>query len=542
MNQLIKMIEDLREINNEHSLSNEQLDVVIENMKTAKVCTPIIGKFSSGKSAVLNTLLSYSRKLLKEDITPETAVPTEIVYTKNEGSDPVRIFYHNNEVETCSIEAFRKKELDAHTTKGVNILLSNSFLSTIPDVMLVDMPGFESSIAIHNKAIDGYLSKSLVYLIAFPAEDMVLRSTMGNILSELSLHNMPLGIVITKCDKVDSDTLNNNLEHLKGSLRKYISDTELTFCLTSSQDGEVEDLKQFLLKVQQQSQHILQNTFKKSIEVSISISEQYLNALIKNNQLSESELTEKEDALNDQIAKVQKSVVEDIGKFEKDTGECVKEIVKDVATALRNSESTFITMLLNNQSINEQLNAIVRNTVTSSIQRRYMSIVTKYINKITNDIQIDTVTNVGMFMNLDTKKIQMNILGAGVAGVAGGFIIGLPILGGVIASLIAGIAKLMSNKKREEAKAQIRSQLNSEVFPHIIQQVTQSLEVEISKQITEIKNQIHENVEAQRNVLEKALADLKNQQIEEQKKKDMLLDNINRDLKKIEEIRYGLRA
>ena len=40
MNQLINIIENLREINNEHGLSNEQLDVVIENMQTAKVCTP----------------------------------------------------------------------------------------------------------------------------------------------------------------------------------------------------------------------------------------------------------------------------------------------------------------------------------------------------------------------------------------------------------------------------------------------------------------------------------------------------------------------
>lgn len=541
MQQLIKIIEDLKEINSAYGLSNEKLDSISDDMQAAKVCTPIIGKFSSGKSAIFNTLLPYSRKLLKEDITPETAIPTEIVYAENEGSEPVTIFYNNNEVQAYSIEEFRKKELDANTTKRARLMLSNSFLSTIPDVMLVDMPGFESGIEIHNRAIDGYLSESLAYLIAFPAEDMVLRSTMGNILRELSLHNMPLGIVITKCDKVDLDTLDDNLEHLKGSLRKYIGDTEVTFCLTSSQDGEVEDLKQFLLKVQQHSQQILHSKFKKSMEASMSISEQYLNALIKNSQLSESELSEKEDELNEQIARVQKSVSKDTDEFERQTSGCVEAIVQDVNTALRNSESTLITMILNNQSINEQMNATVRNTVTSSIQRRYIAIVTKYIDKVTNDIQIDSVTNAGVVINLDTEKIQMNIIGAGVAGVAGGLAIGLPILGGIVAALIAGIAKLIRNKNREEAKAQIRQRLDTEVFPNIVQQVRRSLEIEISKQITEIKNQINENVVAQRNALEKALADLKNQQMEEQKQKDMLLNDIHRDLEKIEEIRHGLR-
>ena len=41
---------------------------LMQETETAKVCTPIIGKFSSGKSALLNTLLGYSRKILKEDI------------------------------------------------------------------------------------------------------------------------------------------------------------------------------------------------------------------------------------------------------------------------------------------------------------------------------------------------------------------------------------------------------------------------------------------------------------------------------------------
>lgn len=59
----------------------------------AKVCTPIIGKFSSGKSALINTILGYTRRILKEDITPETAVPAEIVYSDSED----RIIVVNND-------------------------------------------------------------------------------------------------------------------------------------------------------------------------------------------------------------------------------------------------------------------------------------------------------------------------------------------------------------------------------------------------------------------------------------------------------------
>ena len=69
MDKIVKSLDELRKINSAYSLSNDTIDKLLAETEDAKVCTPIIGKFSSGKSALLNTLLGYSRKILKEDIT-----------------------------------------------------------------------------------------------------------------------------------------------------------------------------------------------------------------------------------------------------------------------------------------------------------------------------------------------------------------------------------------------------------------------------------------------------------------------------------------
>ncbi len=61
--------------------------------------------------------------------------------------------------------------------------------------------GFESGFEIHNKAIDNYLPKSLVYMVAFPADDLIVRASVGNILKELVLNEMPICVVVTKDDK-----------------------------------------------------------------------------------------------------------------------------------------------------------------------------------------------------------------------------------------------------------------------------------------------------------------------------------------------------
>ena len=82
------VLNEIKGINNAYNLSVDQIDKILAEIPNAKVCTPVIGKFSSGKSALVNTLLGYSKKLLKEDITPETAVPAELVYTAD--TDNVR--------------------------------------------------------------------------------------------------------------------------------------------------------------------------------------------------------------------------------------------------------------------------------------------------------------------------------------------------------------------------------------------------------------------------------------------------------------------
>ena len=182
----------------------------------AKVCTPMIGRFSSGKSALVNTILGHRSKILRKDIAPEIAVPAEIVYTDTE--DLATVIENDGTCRAMSIEDYREE---------------------IPDVMLVDMPGFESGYEVHNKAIDHNLPQSLAYIVAFPADDMIVRSSVGNILKELCLHDMPLCVVITKYDK-KNDEFDVTFANMKESLKRFVGDREIRYCRTSSFTGDAD--------------------------------------------------------------------------------------------------------------------------------------------------------------------------------------------------------------------------------------------------------------------------------------------------------------
>ena len=65
MENIVTALNKLHDINTSYSLSNQEVEKILDEIKTAKVCTPVIGKVSSGKSALLNTLLGYTKPLLK---------------------------------------------------------------------------------------------------------------------------------------------------------------------------------------------------------------------------------------------------------------------------------------------------------------------------------------------------------------------------------------------------------------------------------------------------------------------------------------------
>lgn len=536
MEKVIQALQEIHEINEAYSLPNDVVEKTLHETESARVCTPVIGKFSSGKSALVNTLLNYSRKLLTEDITPETAVPTEIIYGEEEYAT---VYYNNGSTDDIDIGDYRELEVDANTVKCVRLTLRNTFLSHIPDVMLVDMPGFESGFEIHNKAIDNYLPQSLAYIIAVPADDMIIRSSVGNILKELCLYDMPLCVVITKYDKRNVDEFEAAFDNMKKNLRRFIGEREVIYCRTSSFDGNAEELTEFLLGIQKQSQNILENKFKHTVFSIMDNTESYLKTTLANSEMSESELDEEEDRMNRQISELDSNFTKEKGSFDSEIAGCVEEIKSDVQTALDSEESTLITMAMNNQEINSHLNSIIRNTVTTSIKKRFVPKVEKYVKRVDKCINGDSVGNVHFNLNIDTSDLKVKMTSSVVAVVAG-LVLSFPVLGAILGGILAFINKRKAEQKREELKNDIRQKLHSEVFPQILSEVGKALEMEMSKQLVQINTSVENEIQTQRQTLEKAMADLRERKQNEKASKDNLVHNLQADLDRLEEIRNGL--
>ncbi|MEG0897656.1 MAG: dynamin family protein [Ruthenibacterium sp.] len=537
MDKIINALTELHKINSAYSLPNEAIDSLLQESETAKVCMPIIGKFSSGKSALLNTILGYSRKMLRENITPETAVPTEIVYCNAE--EVFDTVFNDGTCQKKSIEDYQSYEPDATAVKCVQLKLRNHFLAEIPDVMLVDMPGFDSGFEVHNRAIDSYLPQSLAYMIAFPADDMILRSSVGNLLKELCLHDMPICVVITKYERRNDD-FESTFTALQESLKRFVGEREITYCRTSNFSGDAEEVETFLKKIQEQSQQILANKFRNAVLASADATQSYLTTALKSSALSESELDEQEEMLRKKSDALDSKLSKEKGSFDLQISECVEEIKADVQTALECEESTFVTMAMNGQSINEKMNVVIRSAVTVSVKKRLVPKVEKYLKRVANCINGESIGDIQIAFNFNAEDMSKGTVFTAVAAAAAAVWIGGPVMGVIVGGIIALVNKWQGDKKREETKQKIRMQLQSEVYPQVQREVGKEIEIAITKQIQLINTSIEEDIVAQRTVLEKAMSDVRQQMTDEKEHKEKLALAMNADLERISVMRHEL--
>ena len=539
MEKIINALEKLKKINNSYELPIEGIVVLEKDIENARVCTPIIGKFSSGKSALVNTLLGYNKhKMLKEDITPETAVPAEIMYSDIE--DTITIIKKDGEEEEISFDAYKKFEADANTVKNTRIQLKNIFLKEIPDVMLVDMPGFESGFEVHNKAIDNYLPQSLAYIITFPADDMIVRSSVGNILKELCLYDMPLCITITKMDKKNDDEFEKTLENLKENLKKYVGDRELNYCSTTSARGDASELKEFLKNIQEKSQIILSNKYKKLVLPLIENTENYLVTTLNGSGLSESELEEKEEKLEKQLSALETKFKEEKQNFEKEITGCIEEIKADAQRALEAEESTLVSMAIDGKNVEDFLNSVIRNAITISVKKNFITKLEKYFNRVAKTINSEPVGDVAVSFSFKTEEIDSGITSGIVAAVAG-TILEMPIVGIIVYAVLDLLKNKMMEGKRERQKQEARQKIRSELFPQVMMKVGSEVETTVAKQINKVNLSIDKEITNKRETLEKAMSDLKQQINSEKEKKEKLIADIKADLERIEEIIEKLR-
>lgn len=190
----------------------DSLQYLTRQVDSFKVVVPVIGKFSAGKSALLNRYLG--KNYLASDITPETAIATEIAYSANEH---IVLNYQDGKTRQQPLKALSTLDVDEQLA-FVQVFINNATLKNRPDLVLVDMPGFDSRNQSHHKAIAWYLNRGDTFICLMPS-DVPFDASVLEYLAEIQYdYGKSIHCLISKAARRSPSQLESSKQQLAQSL------------------------------------------------------------------------------------------------------------------------------------------------------------------------------------------------------------------------------------------------------------------------------------------------------------------------------------
>lgn len=524
----------LIEIQEKYGIDSEESKKIYEGTHSYHVNTPVVGNFSTGKSSMINAVIG--KPLLGVEITPETAVPTEIYYGDNKVYE-----YDKGEIVERSIEELPLKGLTIQTTDLVKIEFDNEFLKEIKTVNIVDLPGFDTNFELHNRAIDQYLPNSLAYLLVVSSDEPVLKESISEFLKELKVYNMPVYVVITKCSRLDDDELAECKDLLKKLVGKIVErDDVKVACVDSYGRVNVDELKDILREIQSQTGRIFVNKYSKALKQSSMLAEVYLMERIDKACLSASRLEEEEEKIKRKMDDISIEIEKEKQNFDRQAKVCINTIKERIQSDLDGTIPTISAMIENGTDITEKINSVVRRSVRIGINTEFEPKLKKYVEHISEMITIEfpenelIVDNLGNVLKAnvvdEVTKTALPVILAGV-----GFV--LNPIGAVIGGILGVTFDILHNVKSNKKKEKEIDKATKAIVAEVSKQTATSIENEITKYIEKINGRIEQDVLKKKAVLEKSLSDIRIDISIEENTRSQDIEDLEKDLKVIKEFR-----
>lgn len=542
----LSKIDMLEKIANKYSASDNilyKLDRCTSEIEKFSLKILFIGGFSAGKSALINAVLD--RDLLVEDQKPETAIACEIVFNDTEY---VELFDNEGIRTTCSLEEISNYDPDEynHFTYHIN----SEYLKKYPNYTIVDMPGFNSGIERHNKAIMQYAGQGNAYILVVDCEEGEIKSSVLDFIKEIKQYDNNLAIALSKSDKKPESHVKSVLEKITNTASNVFN-KDLMVILTSKYENDV----QYKINTVLQSfdiQNLFEQKFEPQIAEIANLCYVAIESVSKTSNFDDSDI-EKE------IVKRQKArgkLLEQLTKERRKLSTKMKNqvkpsIVNDMQNALQiNSASITSSLISGGDSFSRCINNILRPVLISSTQRYTEESFYEFIEemdlsdifaednsqKIADDISkkyLDASSKFNEIISNANKAsgTYRTIMGA------------LAITTSVVAPWIEliivflpDILKLFGVLNKSTQMDNLKRKVENEIIPQIISKM--SLEIEKSLQLLE--SEIIEEIESRINTLidveTEALNGALNMKTSKQLEYDLLLKDIQCDLAEVQAI------
>jgi GTPase SAR1 family protein len=164
-------------------------------IQSTELLVPVIGSFSAGKSSLINAFIE--RDLLPVGIRPETELATELRFGDDERIEAIT---PGGEAICFPIDEMPALKARAAEFTHLRLYVKCKPLERIAPLVLVDMPGFDSTLANHNKAIAHYIDRGAHYVVVTSVETGGITRSMERQLSDIHQLGRNFSLLLSKAN------------------------------------------------------------------------------------------------------------------------------------------------------------------------------------------------------------------------------------------------------------------------------------------------------------------------------------------------------
>lgn len=543
--ELEKNMNQLTDIYKKYNIGGEnsvRVQALIEELREFKVRVLFVGCFSAGKSALLNKFIG--KDILKENQNRETAIATEIVYDYEDYAELIR------KDKSTQIDLENIKDYDVRDYDFYRYHINSESVLNLKDIILVDMPGINSGINEHNKAIFRYVDKGSGYVVLIDCEDGDLKPNVIKFLEEVNMYHDNIVIVISKTDKKIESDVREIAKRVKETAEDVLYKDVPVY--TSSIYNDDNDFDGLLGNFN--AEELLEQVFESRIEearelCAITLKSMLTNLTVDTGEI-ENEIYERQKAkiiLNEKLAKEKEKLNLDIKNNVKPL------ILADVRNALSISAEKIAMSILNNGDTDRIINDILRPILINSTKKYTQKTFAEFVNDMdidslisdkwnkqtTNDISDKYYKAKGSLSKLSETIDKGNKLYKTIVG-------GISIATSVVAPWIEliilflpDILNIFGGIAESSRKEEVKNKVRMEVIPSIVMKLEEEVDKSLGELAEELIDEMEEKIGKYIEVEEEGLKLALERKAEKESSYNELIENIEKDIAYLSEAIEG---
>lgn len=509
---ILQRLASIRDLTEKHQLP-VALDAIEQDCRQFVVRFPLIGGFSSGKSSLLNALIG--RPVFATGVTAETAVPAELLHAEQDGFTG---YFADGRTLPLSADDVRENRLEVLQPEGwVEARVNASALAALPHLRLVDMPGWDSGIAGHARAIDSYAPRSLAYGVVVSAEEGNLRESLRDALAELVLLELPIIAIISKCDKKSTEDTDAVAEAVRQEIEQTTGRPPLALVKASARYKEVDEFVQALTILEQQAETLFGQSVAARFIAELKRLAKHLDTLANRDDLNSEQIAAQIEQLRLDMQAFDAKLSAETQALDQQVAPVLANIRRRVENSLKARLETLTQKMLAGGDVNGDLATTARLAVVQGISEEFAPALQRYFERLAEAVPASLDLDITA-PGIDATAIDQEKLKTWLETIATTLLTALarhPIVA-IAIPILHGLAELFVDHNAQRIAAElrvesIRQELLQNLIPAAVLRIETALREQLAGQVQDAKNAIAEAMNAQRQDREAALNGLKAQ-------------------------------